>query len=247
MKICKRCGSEFPINMLIDGKIRILNKRKYCLKCSPFGQHNTRILDMSSKDRRRRDKEHKNQVRIREFRKRRLVELMGGKCEICGYNKCLRNLCFHHIAEAEKTFDIASNLTTQTGANILNEVTQTVLLCCLCHGETHDGMHSDKVKLWKDSLGDRRDEFQREINLSEAERGYGYLNRKNKYNVSRELFKKECANCENIFETKIANAKYCSVKCSSLGQRKFKNRPSKVELEKLILEMPVTDIGKKKI
>jgi len=44
MKICELCGSEFPVWTIIDGKTRNLNKRKYCLDCSPFGIHNTKQL-----------------------------------------------------------------------------------------------------------------------------------------------------------------------------------------------------------
>jgi hypothetical protein len=32
------------------------------------------------------------------------IEYKGGKCEICGYNKCIRSLCFHHKNPLEKNF-----------------------------------------------------------------------------------------------------------------------------------------------
>lgn len=44
MKICKKCGVEFPFLKRIDGKIKNLGSRKYCLDCSPMGLHNTRKL-----------------------------------------------------------------------------------------------------------------------------------------------------------------------------------------------------------
>lgn len=44
MPICDKCGSHFPNRVLIEGKVRILKSRRFCLKCSPFGQHNTRDL-----------------------------------------------------------------------------------------------------------------------------------------------------------------------------------------------------------
>ena len=44
MKICKKCGVEFPFLKKIDGKVRNLGSRKYCLDCSPRGLHNTKIL-----------------------------------------------------------------------------------------------------------------------------------------------------------------------------------------------------------
>jgi hypothetical protein len=45
MKICGKCGNKFPLTKKIDGKIRNLNSRKYCLDCSPRGLHNTKALD----------------------------------------------------------------------------------------------------------------------------------------------------------------------------------------------------------
>lgn len=37
MKICAKCGKEFPEKIKIDGIWRDLRKRKNCLECSPFG------------------------------------------------------------------------------------------------------------------------------------------------------------------------------------------------------------------
>lgn len=44
MPICKKCNKHFPNQKKIDDKIRILNKRKYCLDCSPFNKNNTSKL-----------------------------------------------------------------------------------------------------------------------------------------------------------------------------------------------------------
>ncbi len=43
-RICEKCKTPFPQVKIINGKKRILNKRKFCLECSPFGAHNTRNL-----------------------------------------------------------------------------------------------------------------------------------------------------------------------------------------------------------
>jgi len=45
MRTCAKCGNHFPIRAKIDGKVRNLQSRKYCLVCSPFGQHNTSKLN----------------------------------------------------------------------------------------------------------------------------------------------------------------------------------------------------------
>lgn len=44
MSICQKCSSYFPQTMVIDGKRRSLNSRRFCLDCSPFLSHNTRDL-----------------------------------------------------------------------------------------------------------------------------------------------------------------------------------------------------------
>jgi hypothetical protein len=41
---CLKCSREFPNRMMIDGAFRNLQRRKFCLNCSPFGQHNTKNL-----------------------------------------------------------------------------------------------------------------------------------------------------------------------------------------------------------
>ena len=45
MPKCVMCGNEFPNFIEINGKKRNLERRKYCLKCSPFGAHNTKVLE----------------------------------------------------------------------------------------------------------------------------------------------------------------------------------------------------------
>jgi predicted nucleic acid-binding Zn ribbon protein len=43
-------------------------------------------------------------------RKQKLVELMGGKCSLCGYSKCLRALHFHHKDSSTKSFSLDSRI-----------------------------------------------------------------------------------------------------------------------------------------
>lgn len=41
---CQKCQIEFYPRIIIDGKLHTFYKRKFCLNCSPFGQHNTTDL-----------------------------------------------------------------------------------------------------------------------------------------------------------------------------------------------------------
>lgn len=45
MPECRLCGVTFPNWSYINGRTRNLASRKYCLTCSPWGQHNVRKLE----------------------------------------------------------------------------------------------------------------------------------------------------------------------------------------------------------
>ena len=45
MPVCRKCSLAFPNKIKIDGKVHSLNRRQYCLDCSPYKQHNTKVLE----------------------------------------------------------------------------------------------------------------------------------------------------------------------------------------------------------
>lgn len=114
-KICEICGKEF--NLRTKG-----HNRKYCYECSP-----------SSKDR------SSTITSIRHAIKHQLILYKGGKCEICGYNKCEGSLQFHHLNPKEKDFDLASqyNNGKYDIKSLYNEINKCILVCANCHGEIH--------------------------------------------------------------------------------------------------------------
>ena len=69
--------------------------------------------------------------------KKHLISLLGGKCERCGYNKCISALEFHHKDPLEKDFALS-------GSKILSikkmeeEVKKCTLFCANCHREEHE-------------------------------------------------------------------------------------------------------------
>jgi 5-methylcytosine-specific restriction endonuclease McrA len=71
--------------------------------------------------------------------KRILVEEAGGCCAICGYDRCVVNLVFHHVDPREKSFGLSMN-TTKSLAAYRAEVEKCVLLCANCHGEVEAGL-----------------------------------------------------------------------------------------------------------
>src|SRR5688572_27043090 len=71
-------------------------------------------------------------TRLRHERKKRAVELKGGKCELCGYNKCLRALTFHHPDPNIKNFSISDNH-VKNWEKLKEEILKCRLLCSNCH------------------------------------------------------------------------------------------------------------------
>ena len=74
--------------------------------------------------------------------KQRAVDYKGGKCKICGYNKCNRSLEFHHIDPEHKDFGISAKGWTRAWKKIVIELDKCILLCANCHGEVHAGIIS---------------------------------------------------------------------------------------------------------
>ena len=61
---------------------------------------------------------------------------LGGKCAICGYDKNLSALSFHHLRD--KKFVLQSrNFSRYTDEEIKLEVSKCILLCQNCHHEIH--------------------------------------------------------------------------------------------------------------
>ena len=72
--------------------------------------------------------------------KQLLVEYKGGECEVCGYNKCVEALEFHHIDESTKSFQISGS--TRSLEKQKAEADKCVMLCANCHRELHAGLIS---------------------------------------------------------------------------------------------------------
>ena len=164
MKICANCKSEFLPTKIIDGKRRNLSKRKYCLDCSPWGLHNTRSIErkykciICSKDlcgnqtmycsractMKKSGRWYKRQ-KMRGFeRKKEFVNLLGGKCSKCGYNKNLAALDFHHLDPEQKESPLNfAFLMKMRYEKCLLEINKCIILCANCHREHHNSHYND--------------------------------------------------------------------------------------------------------
>src|ERR1039457_1895291 len=65
------------------------------------------------------------------------VEQFGGKCQICGYNKCINALEFHHIDPATKEFSPSYVIFARKWEEAFKELEKCILICANCHRENH--------------------------------------------------------------------------------------------------------------
>lgn len=174
MKMCKDCGNKFPGTIKIDGKQRNLKNRTRCLDCLPFGQSPYRKKTPEEKRSRWAQKARRWRLREkqklggkcpiyakREARKKEILALIGSKCQFCGYNKCDRNLAFHHVNEKEKRFRLSSREFQFSMEKLIPELMKCVVTCHNCHGEIHEGLIEqnlveEKNKIFAQELKNRQ-------------------------------------------------------------------------------------------
>lgn len=68
--------------------------------------------------------------------KKKAVEYKGGKCERCGYNKCIDALEFHHINPKEKDKNFG-NIKHKSWEKQKRELDKCICVCSNCHREIH--------------------------------------------------------------------------------------------------------------
>jgi hypothetical protein len=73
--------------------------------------------------------------------KQKMITSFGGKCGICGYNKCNDSLQFHHLDPSIKEFSYGSiTANPKQWEKIVVEMEKCVMLCANCHIEIHAGI-----------------------------------------------------------------------------------------------------------
>jgi hypothetical protein len=65
-----------------------------------------------------------------------MIAYMGGRCQRCGYDRCMAALSFHHV-KGNKRFTVAGNH-HRSWSSLRAELDTCVLLCMNCHAEEHD-------------------------------------------------------------------------------------------------------------
>lgn len=115
MKICARCHKEKDESKFYQCAKNNGSLYSYCNICA----------------------REQTAIRKREYKKR-IVDYFGGKCEICGYDKCIGALEFHHKNPNTKE-NVFSNVMRNLSFEKQKEVTVgCILLCANCHREIHE-------------------------------------------------------------------------------------------------------------
>lgn len=95
-------------------------------------------------------------ITIDRFRrnKEEAVAYLGGKCVLCGYDKCVGSLHFHHPNPAAKPKNWRSMKSWNLG-RIKKALDGCELLCANCHGETHwaGGDNGNTSRLHREDRG----------------------------------------------------------------------------------------------
>jgi transposase len=74
--------------------------------------------------------------------KRILVEERGGRCQLCGYDRSIAALEFHHVDPATKSFGLAHRGITRSLEEVRREADKCALLCGNCHAEVEAGVRT---------------------------------------------------------------------------------------------------------
>lgn len=149
MNYCE-CGNKIPCQVSVDGKRRNLSNRTKCLTCLPFGTspYSKRTPEElrarnSAKQRSwlaRQKLELGVDVikKFRQKRKRDFIVALGGRCQLCGYNRVISSLAFHHLRD--KVFELDERRFQYSMQKIFLEAVKCILICHNCHGEVHAGL-----------------------------------------------------------------------------------------------------------
>jgi len=76
---------------------------------------------------------HKRRKKIRQM----AVEYKDGRCEICGYDRCMEALEFHHNNSSDKDFSISDKGYTRSWKRVKEELDKCIMVCANCHRELH--------------------------------------------------------------------------------------------------------------
>lgn len=124
MKQCSKCKKYLSDDSFCKYKDNLQN---YCKKCFS-------LYYKSPKGKKVKQRTHK---RVRKISQRILKDLKINGCAICGYNKCIAALEFHHTNPQDKKFALSFRSMDFADKRLVEELNKCILLCNRCHREIH--------------------------------------------------------------------------------------------------------------
>lgn len=133
-------------------------------------------------------------------RKLELLAERGNKCEICGYNKNIAALDFHHLNPKNKSIQLDSrHLSNTSTEKISEEFKKCIVVCANCHRELHN------AQLDKNNISNLLEEIK--------SKHASVFEKKKKMSI--------CEQCGKEFEYSKGK-KYCSKECRDIAQGRDK-------------------------
>jgi transposase len=117
---------------------RLAGKRDVELECPRHGT-SAHVLEKGGRVRCKRCRSQAVSESRRRI-KRILVEEAGGACLICGYDRCIAALEFHHRDRKKKLFALSRKGATRSLQKARAEARKCILLCSNCHVEVENGV-----------------------------------------------------------------------------------------------------------
>ena len=155
----------------------------------------------------------------RRRRKQNLVQVLGGKCQICEFDLFADALEFHHEDSTQKDYGLASKGTCHDIESDLNEVKKCFLLCANCHRGVHNGYYNAPTE-----------------HIFDEELAQKLIDERNKLRI---IHPNHCIDCG----CEIDHSAIRCFKCNAI-YRQTCTRPSREELKQMIRTIPFTQIGK---
>ena len=152
-------------------------------------------------------------------KKKKIIKIMGGKCCLCGYDKCIAALELHHINPEEKEFSFSNYNSYKKLDLLIDELKKCILLCSNCHKEVHYG--NESFNLISSFDGTIANDILQD-SLVKKEKHYSY--------------------CKKCGKEITLHAEYCfDCRCEN-GQKV--DRPNREELKNMIRKISFVEIGK---
>lgn len=142
------CRKDDVMRKAKANRRKSMNEPKTCLYCEKtfkLGHVRAKLQKFCSKECKIKNWSKKDAEFRKEKRRRLKTEIvtkLGGKCQICGWNKWLSALDFHHVEELNKRQQIRDK--TEIPLCKEFDLSKCIILCANCHRRIHSELKNDK-------------------------------------------------------------------------------------------------------